>query len=194
MSEFYHDPLAPVQPDQLAIEFGRLLELYQSLKPWRVLEIGVREGGTLYQWIKHATPGAQIVAVEIGMGGDWSNRTMPDPIGWEAWGEAHWKTVTPRIGDSHHPAMVKSVRAFAPYDFVFIDGDHSYHGALCDFLAYSQMVRAGGIVALHDVLRNLEDERIEIWRLWPQIEAAYTTQVLTSAPDQRTRGIGVVYV
>jgi len=35
-------------------------------------------------------------------------------------------------------------------DFVFIDGDHSEHGLLADWCAWSPLVEAGGIVALHD--------------------------------------------
>jgi len=191
---FFHDPEAPTQPDQLAVEFEQLLDLYRALKPRRILEIGVREGGTLYQWIKNTDPGAQIVAVEIGMSGNWGNRTMPDPIGWIGWAERYGATVTPIIGDSHDPATVRQVEACAPFDFAFIDGDHSYYGVSCDYLAYARMVRPGGIVALHDVLRNRDDERIEIWRYWPKIQAAHTTQVLISEPNQATRGIGVVHV
>lgn len=193
MTDFFTDPSAPVQPDQFAGEFGALLELYRAIRPRRVLEIGVREGGTLYQWIKHARRGAQIVAVEIGMGA-WSNRTMPNPIGWTDWGQQHKATVTPVIGDSHDPGIARQVATCGPFDFVFIDADHSYCGIMADFLAYTQMVKPGGIVALHDILRNLEDNKIEIWKYWPSIQAAYRTQELTSEPNQRTRGIGVVYV
>ena len=35
-------------------------------------------------------------------------------------------------------------------DFVFIDGDHSEDGLLADWRAWSPLVEAGGIVALHD--------------------------------------------
>jgi predicted O-methyltransferase YrrM len=35
-------------------------------------------------------------------------------------------------------------------DFVFIDGDHSEHGLLADWRAWSPLIEAGGIVALHD--------------------------------------------
>jgi cephalosporin hydroxylase len=158
-----------------------------------VLEIGVREGGTLYQWVKHARRGAQIVAVEIGMAGDWGNRTMPDPIGWAEWGQLHKVAVTPIIGDSHDPGIARQVAALGPFDFVFIDADHSYSGVMADFLAYAPMVRPGGLIALHDILPNREDKRIEIWKYWPLIQAAYRTAELTSEPHQQTRGIGVVH-
>ena len=45
-------------------------------------------------------------------------------------------------------------------DFVFIDGDHSEHGLLADWRAWSPLVEAGGIVALHDS-RSTPDRPID---------------------------------
>ena len=38
----------------------------------------------------------------------------------------------------------------AEYDFVFIDGDHSYEQCKKDILNYSRLVRPGGIIAGHN--------------------------------------------
>ena len=37
-----------------------------------------------------------------------------------------------------------------PVEFVFIDGDHSYHGLKGDWEAWRLLVTPGGVVALHD--------------------------------------------
>jgi len=37
-----------------------------------------------------------------------------------------------------------------PIDFLFIDGDHSYEGLRADWEAWSPLIAAGGVVALHD--------------------------------------------
>jgi predicted O-methyltransferase YrrM len=37
-----------------------------------------------------------------------------------------------------------------PIDFLFVDGDHSWHGIEADWLGFSPHVVDGGIVALHD--------------------------------------------
>ena len=46
-------------------------------------------------------------------------------------------------------------------DFVFVDGDHSYDGLRRDWSAWSGLVAAHGIVALHDSrstsARNIDD-------------------------------------
>jgi predicted O-methyltransferase YrrM len=46
------------------------------------------------------------------------------------------------------------------FDFVFIDGDHSYDGLRRDWLAWSRMVREGGMLALHDS-RSTSSRRID---------------------------------
>lgn len=47
------------------------------------------------------------------------------------------------------------------FEFVFIDGDHSYEGIRTDWEAWSPLIANGGVVALHDSRscegRNLED-------------------------------------
>lgn len=53
---------------------------------------------------------------------------------------------------SHDPKCVSNARIEAPYDFLYIDGDHLYDGVKQDYLDYAPMVRPGGIVAIHDYL------------------------------------------
>jgi predicted O-methyltransferase YrrM len=47
-----------------------------------------------------------------------------------------------------------------PVDFVFIDGDHTYEGLQEDWVAWSELVQAGGIIALHDS-RSTPDRNLE---------------------------------
>jgi predicted O-methyltransferase YrrM len=48
-------------------------------------------------------------------------------------------------------AEFAKARAPQSLDFVFIDGDHSYDGALRDFRLYHTLVKTGGIFAGHDL-------------------------------------------
>jgi predicted O-methyltransferase YrrM len=47
------------------------------------------------------------------------------------------------------------------FDFVFLDGDHSYHGLAADWQAWSGLLSRGGVIALHDSrstpARNIDD-------------------------------------
>jgi len=40
------------------------------------------------------------------------------------------------------------------FNFVFIDADHTYQGCMDDFLAWSPLVRRGGLIAFHDANRS----------------------------------------
>ena len=53
------------------------------------------------------------------------------------------------LGDSHDPKVVEIVRELGPYDFVFIDGDHSYDGVYQDYRNYGPMAK---VVAFHDIV------------------------------------------
>ena len=57
------------------------------------------------------------------------------------------------FGPSQSPSVVRKVfeAAGKEVDMVFIDGDHTYAGILCDWLLYHKLVRKGGIVAFHDI-------------------------------------------
>ncbi len=52
-----YGPPTPVPIFQWEKEFEVLLELYRRLAPWRVLEVGTYHGGTLYHWLRNASPG-----------------------------------------------------------------------------------------------------------------------------------------
>jgi predicted O-methyltransferase YrrM len=43
-----------------------------------------------------------------------------------------------------------SLRGSGLFDFVFIDGDHSYEGLEADWTGWSRLLASGGVIALHD--------------------------------------------
>jgi predicted O-methyltransferase YrrM len=192
--DFFHDPEAQVQPDQYRVEFEALLDIYRDLQPKNVLEIGTRHGGTFYQWVRHSRGNAVIVGVDL-PGGLWGT---PGPIDyraiWNAAGNAG-ACVMALIGNSHHPATIRAIRAIMPViDFLFIDGDHTAHGAEMDYLIYGSMVRHGGVIAFHDVLSDPDNPGIQVHEVWNMVKDTHERSLLlTSAEDQTSRGIGVIY-
>ena len=57
------------------------------------------------------------------------------------------------IDDSHAPAAREKLLPFAgQIDFAFVDGDHSYRGLRKDIFLVKELLRDGGLVALHDTL------------------------------------------
>jgi predicted O-methyltransferase YrrM len=59
-----------------------------------------------------------------------------------------------------------------PVDILFIDADHRYPGVKRDFDLYSPLVREGGLVAFHDVIRQ-NDPRSGVHLLWNELEQEY---------------------
>lgn len=119
-------------------ELERLLVLLDEIKPRRIVEIGVHRGGFV-ETMRQAFPDAIVVGVDI----DFSKLEFTDFYALS--------------GDSHLPSMREAVNDILkgqPIDFLFIDGDHTAPGVLADFEIYSPLVRSGGLIAFHDIMRR----------------------------------------
>jgi hypothetical protein len=55
----------------------------------------------------------------------------------------------------------KEIQAYAPFDFVFFDGDHSYDGIVKDVLNISPMMQPWGIRMFHDVWWDVEPPPVD---------------------------------
>lgn len=149
-------PGPPVPAYQNVVEFGALWEHVAARPHRRVLEIGSLYGGTLWYW-SHLPAIETLIAVDLPS--DWA--PVRDGVRgarrrWPAW-------LAPRVefhdlqADSQHLDTVTAVRELLDgelVDVAFIDGDHSYEGVRADWLAWSPLVRPGGIVAFHDTWPN----------------------------------------
>jgi hypothetical protein len=98
------------------------------------------------------------------------------------------------VGSSQDPAIINAVAQHAPFDAVFIDGDHSYEGARSDWINYGKLAR---IVALHDIAGvNVVTKRtpipVEVPRLWGEVSAGAKGMVHEFVSDPRRYGIGVI--
>lgn len=143
-------PPAPVDAYQNLGELGALWEFVARRPHAQVLEIGSLFGGTLWAWAH--LPGIETL-VTVDLPSDWD--VVADGVR-EA--RTHWaEWMTPRVpefvdvqADSHDPATFEAVAGYGPFDFVFIDGDHTYEGVREDWLTWSCAVAPGGVVAFHD--------------------------------------------
>ena len=153
-----------------------------------VLEIGSREGATLRAMASVAKPGARVCSIDLPsrnpMGlGDETGEKLTQAIrdlrnaGYDA--EVH-------LGDSHSLIAKRWAELRGPFDFVFIDGDHTYEGVTQDWQWYGPL---GKIVALHDI--NLDENAHGVPRAWSEVKGAgYRT---VERIDGYQCGIGVVF-
>lgn len=166
---------------QATWEWEQLLRLFDRRAPRRVLEIGSDFGGTLYGWIQHAPVGSLIVNVD--------DRCV-DAETWQAWARERGSTLHTIRGDSRDAATIDAARHHAPYDWIFIDAEHSYAFVSLDWRNYGPMVKPGGVVAFHDIN---ERNGYGVSQLWREIQAQGEVTQEINAQLPSLCGVGVVY-
>lgn len=189
--ESYQGALAPLQSRAELTEFATRVKRHA---PRVVVEIGTARGGTLFVLCRMAADDAKIVSIDLpaGAGGagypEWKLPIL------ESFAKDGQKLQFLRA-DSHSDDTLESVRsklAGEPIDLLFIDGDHSYDGALSDFSRYSQLVRPGGLICMHDVVPNPSTEAIEVDRVWEHVSSGGQAEVIRDPANLQKFGIGVL--
>jgi len=98
--------------------------------------------------------------------------------------------------DKYIKIYVMTTREFAKkykrkYDYIYIDGDHSYKGIKRDFRLFWPRLAAGGIMSFHDIgVKGISDEGEEygVWKLWEELEKKYKFSVIINRDD----GVGFI--
>lgn len=153
-----------------------------------LLEVGSSFGGTLKRMAAVMPKGSKIVSIDLDCD---STPSFLNPL-------ASLKdtcrkiglmggSVELLIGNSHDPEVVEAARKYAPYDFCFIDGDHSYDGVRQDWENYGPM---SNLVGFHDIGGPVEG----CTRFWSELKTKgeYRTEELISDENPKF-GIGIVY-
>jgi predicted O-methyltransferase YrrM len=174
-----------ITPQQVREEIIELLEILVRRRPKFVLEVGTHRGGTLFLFARVSSPDAMVVSVDL-----------PGVYDWRIPLYKSFATQNQRVnvvrGDSHDfstPKMVEQVLAGRKLDFLFVDGDHSYKGVKADFEMYAPLVKKGGIVAFHDIVKP--DNGCQADKFWNEIKKVYScVQVVRDT----WAGIGIVYL
>ena len=117
-------------------ELWQVIRRLNTLRPKRILEIGVKYGGTARFW--------NLIAKELLIGVDCDLSSVVVDFT----EDSRYEFIS---GDSTDSDTIARVKEFAPYDFLWIDGGHTYEIAKSDWNNYSPMVRSGGMVGIHDV-------------------------------------------
>ena len=178
-------------------ELLALYRLVSELEPSNVLEIGTARGGTLYLWAQAAKTDARIASVDLPggpFGGGYRSCRIPF---YHMFGRDQQQIELIR-SDSHASETVDRVKEFfsgESIDFLFVDADHSLRGICGNLERYAPMVAEGGLIALHDVLKNPRHPDIEIWRLWDRLRGLPGVSTLDQSLNvERVLGIGLIDV
>jgi len=134
-------------------ELSLLVNLVDRLRPEAILEVGAMYGGTLRHWLWGGA--TRVVVVDDQMRG---------ADAWEAW--AGVKDLCLLQGLSQDGTLVQQAAELGPYDFAFIDADHSYDAVLADWRNYGPMT---SVIAFHDILPR---PGYGVSRLWGELRSA----------------------
>lgn len=177
-------------------EIVELLRLLQTARPKYLCEIGAWHGGTLALFCQIAAPDAQLLSIDLAY--------TPKQIHAFRHFARPQQRVTCLQADSHDPETVRKVRQWLngqPLDFILIDGDHTLAGVTSDFEMYAPCVRAGGIIAFHDIVPDSETRRGirtqrytgQVPEFWVGLKRRFPDTVeLIEDPEQDGLGIGVL--
>lgn len=175
-----------VETFQTTFELDQLVAIYDYLGPDRVLEIGCWKGGTLWHWLQ--APGVTVVAVDD---------QMRDSDEWDDWALEAGSTLHTIQGNSHDDAVVHAAAELGPYEFMFIDADHSYNAVKADWENYGPMVAQGGVIVFHDIVPRPSYGVSDVWNLVKGIEGSRCIEITQNAVQEGSEGlcgIGVAWL
>jgi cephalosporin hydroxylase len=100
--------------------------------------------------------------------------------------------------DSQSIETFEKVKSICPqFDFIFIDGDHSYEGVKRDFELYKQLLSPRGYIAFHDIDSNHvfkdiysddEPKTGKVRRFWEELDYGSKVEIIC----QKSNGKGYV--
>ena len=166
-------------------ELTAAMKLAAEVNPEIIVEIGCDRGGTLYAWRALCDRVYGITLEDNGPGTGGSGLGL----------YSHGAVIC--IGDSHDGASLRNLAGLLagdPVDVLFLDGDHSAYGVRQDLAMYAPLVRAGGLILLHDI-DSVPDVfcPVEVKQVWPELKARYATEEIRN-PDSGGQGWGVIRV
>ncbi len=156
-------------------EFLALQRFVEGSKSF--LEVGSRHGETLIRFAMTLGEGSRIVSVD---------NNSENTLGHLYFNGLFLKRYDVHLitGDSHEEKIISQVKDLGPYDFCFIDGDHSEEGVTKDYENYLPICK---VVAFHDILlEGVKDFWAKHRRDYPMMEIIHP--VCTNA-----MGIGILF-
>jgi len=175
-----------MRQSQNPLELQQMLQYIRDNNIRSILEIGSRYGETLWEMALAMPVGSRVVSVELA-NGPWGR---PDSLPQL---EKRMKALTMNgydarliLGNSRDADIVQLAKVSGPYDFIFIDGDHTYEGAFGDWTRYADM---GRHIGFHDVNTDLD-----VAQVWRDITLNAAPAAITEfiAPSPPRMGIGII--
>lgn len=176
---------------QVESELKDFISLIKERQVTSYLEIGTARGDTFFEIVKAMPKGSRAVAVDLPMSawGLKDSNNYLDAAAKELSKEYDVKII---YGSSRERKIIDQVKNLAPFDAVFIDGDHTLEGVTYDWKNYGRM---GKIVAFHDIVddmkRNKRGETIDVPLFWASTKTEF--EHVEFIGEESKMGIGVLF-
>lgn len=169
------------------IEIKFLFDIIKQNGCARLLEVGSKTGRMLWRWGEFLPPGSLICSIDDAEdSGCYNSLVEIIQILRGKKFEVH-----SFIGDSHSKRAVAWAKDLAPFDFVFIDGDHSHEGAKADWENYGGLAP---IVGFHDISKDI---KLGVHKLYEKLCEDLSHKELIekthSSGHAPTPGIGIIW-
>jgi predicted O-methyltransferase YrrM len=146
--------------EQKPEEYRQLLELLElKCKKGAVLEIGSNYGGTTVGFCRMFN---KVITIDI------KHDPNFDKL------KSKYSGYQYVLGDSKSNDMLEYIKSLGiKFDFIFIDGDHSYEGVKNDYEKYKQFLAHDGYMAFHDIVYSQENEanNCRVDKLWNEFDS-----------------------
>lgn len=155
-------------------ELSEFLRLVKENDIRRYLEIGSKNGGSLWRIANKMKIGSRVVSVDLPHGDKSFKTTQPNLEECVRELKRRGYDAILHLGDSTDEAIVEAVRAEGPFDLCLLDGNHTEPYVWKDWNNYGPMAR---IVAFHDISHiNTGDTKkmpIDVPIVWNKIKNDY---------------------
>lgn len=186
-----------INDTQFFLGFGLIhYALIRNTKPARILCVGSRKGyipAILALACKDNKYG-MVDFVDAAY-----DRDEPE-IHWS--GVGFWKKVLPALHfskidvENYITTHIMTTQEFADtfpnrrYQYIYIDGDHSYKGVTLDYRLFWPKLNKGGFMAFHDVVAHgyLDKGLFGIWKFWKELRNKHSIIL----PFPKDSGLGII--
>lgn len=177
-------------------EFQELCTEVGIKKPRVIVEIGTRDGGSLWMLSQYAPAGSTIISIDLenalwGRPGTYRNRDRALAALSNKGYITHKINADSQLDSTR--AELEAILAGRPINFLFIDGDHTYGGVKRDWDLYKDLVEPGGLIAFHDISDcPSKAPKVKVPQLWSEIKGNYKHKEFIQDPGD-VMGIGVLW-
>lgn len=183
-----------IKPMQYKYEISEFVKYLEKKNPKYILEIGTANGGTLFLFAKIASKDAKIISIDLpegDFGGGYPKYKIPL---YKSFKSHNQELNLIRLNSHSHEAvkLIKTILNGKLFDFIFIDGDHSYEGVKNDFKTYFDLLNDNGVIAFHDIVPGLEKDSGGVFRFWKEVKSLHNSKEIVQSWNQNGGGIGII--